>query len=466
MIVAVGASSYYHCSMRQNGALEQRFMIYAFRMATTSKEALADANLKAAVDKAYANVGEWVMRAPLKKGTSPLRLLPNYERWVLDLFTHGEYDEYWQQRGYAISQYYEEHADVPTLYLGGWYDSYARATCENFMALSKMKMSQQVLLMGPWTHGGWGVSYAGDIDFGNHAFINYNDLRLAWFDHFLKGLHTEVVGWTPVKIFVMGTGDGNANYQGRLHHGGYWRDEQDFPLPDTAFTPYYLHANGCLSPATPGADAETPTRFSFDPRDPVPTIGGGISAADPIMKPGAFDQRGNASVFGCKDTLPLNARSDVLTFQTEPLQQAIEITGPITIKLYASSSARDTDFTAKLIDVCPLSADYPDGLAINLSDSIIRARYRNGWNKPELLEPGVVYEFTFELYPTSNVFKKGHRIRLDISSSNFPRFDVNPNTGGDLGVERRFEIAEQVIYYDAEHPSQVVLPIIARTETA
>ena len=466
MIVAVGASNYYHCSMRQNGALEQRFMIYAFRMATTSKEALADANLKAAVDKAYANVGEWVMRAPLKEGTSPLRLLPNYERWVLDLFTHGEYDEYWQQRGYAISQYYEEHADVPTLYLGGWYDSYARATCENFTALSKMKTSQQVLLMGPWTHGGWGVSYAGDIDFGNHAVINYNDLRMAWFDHFLKGLHTEVANWAPVKIFVMGTGDGNANYQGRLHHGGYWRDEQDFPLPDTAFTPYYLHGNGALSLAAPRAADATPTRFSFDPRDPVPTIGGGISAADPIMQPGAFDQRGNSSFFGCKDTLPLNARSDVLTFQTEPLEQAVEITGPITIKLYASSSARDTDFTAKLIDVCPLSADYPDGLAINLSDSIIRARYRNGWNKPELLEPGVVYEFTFELYPTSNVFKKGHRVRLDISSSNFPRFDVNPNTGGDLGVERRFEIAEQVIYHDAEHPSQVVLPIIARKETA
>ena len=461
MIVAVGASNYYHCSMRQNGALEQRFMIYAFRMATTSKEAFADANIKAAVDRAFANVGEWVSRAPLKKGTSPLRMLPNYEQWVLDLFTHGEYDDYWKQRGYAISQYYEEHADVPTLYLGGWYDSYARATCENYTALSKMKQSRQVLLMGPWTHGGWGVSNAGNVDFGTHSFINYNDLRLSWFDHFLKGMHTEVSDWSPVKIFVMGTGEGTPNYQGHLHHSGYWRDEQDFPLPDTQFTPYYLHADGELSTTLPAADEPT-SCFSFDPRDPVPTIGGGISAADPIMGAGAFDQRGNSRFFGCKDTLPLNARSDVLTFQTPPLENDVEVTGPITVKLHASSSARDTDFTAKLIDVCPLSDDFPDGLAINLTDSIIRARYRNGWDAPELLEPGQVYQFVFELYPTSNVFKKGHRIRLDISSSNWPRFDVNPNTGGDLGVERRLEIAEQTIHHEPEHPSHVVLPIIER----
>jgi len=463
MIVAVGASNYYHCSMRQNGALEQRFMIYAFRMATTSKEALADPILKAALDRAYSNVGEWIMRTPLKKGRSPLRLLPNYEQWVIDLFTHGEYDDYWKQRGYAISQYYKEHADVPTLYFGGWYDSYARATCENYTALNKIKKTRQILLMGPWTHGGWGVSYAGDIDFGNHSLINYDDLRLAWFDHFLKGRRTEVVDWTPVKIFVMGTGDGENNYQGRLNHGGYWRAEGDFPLPDTQFTPYHLHANGRLSTTPAHTPDHLPSRFSFDPRDPVPTVGGGISAtASLIMQAGAFDQRGRMDFFGCEDTLPLDARSDVLTFQTYPIELDVEVTGPITIKLHAASSALDTDFTAKLIDVYPSNADHPDGLAINLTDSIIRARYRNGWEKPELMKPEEIYEFTFQLYPTSNFFKKGHCIRLDISSSNFPRFDVNPNTGGDLGIERRFQLAEQAIYHDAQHPSRVILPVIKR----
>jgi putative CocE/NonD family hydrolase len=315
--------------------------------------------------------------------------------------------------------------------------------------------------MGPWTHGGWGETYAGDSDFGTHSLLNYNDLRLSWFDHFLKGMRTPVADWAPVKLFIMGSGDGRPTYDGRLRHGGYWRDEQDFPLPDTAFTPFYLHPDGTLSTAQPQPGGE-PSRYTFDPRDPVPTAGGGISAAAPIMEPGAYDQRGRPDFFGCKDSLPFNARSDVLTFQTEPLTQEVEVTGPITVKLFAASSARDTDFTAKLSDVYPPSPDYPEGLAINLTDSIIRARYRHSWEQPELLEPGKVYAFEFQLYPTANLFKAGHRLRLDISSSNFPRFDVNPNTGGPLGLERRFELAHQAIYHDATHPSQIILPLIQR----
>ncbi len=461
MIVAVGAANYHHASMRQNGALEQRFLIYAMRMATTSKEALADPALRTAVTELFAHAGQWLTRTPYKAGTSALRLLPSYEQWALDILTHGDYDDYWRQRGYAISEYYEEHADVPTLYLGGWYDSYARATCENFIEFRKRKQSRQVLLMGPWTHGGWGVTYAGDLDFGTQALINYNDLRLAWFDHFLKEMQTEVADWAAVKIFVMGGGSGRRTYEGRLDHSGDWRDEADFPLPDTQFIPYYLHADGTLSTSTP-ADPAEPSRYTFDPRDPVPTIGGGISAADPIMQPGAFDQRGRPDFYGCRDTLPLNARSDVLTFQTPPLNDDVEVTGPLTIHLFAASSALDTDFTAKLIDVHPSNADYPAGVAINVSDSILRARYRNSWEQAEMLTPGQIYEFTFQLYPTSNLFKAGHRIRLDISSSNFPRFDVNPNTGGPLGQERRVEPAQQSIYHDHEHPSRLVLPIIRR----
>lgn len=462
MIVAVGASNYYHCSMRQNGALELRFMIYAFRMATTSKEALADPALKAALTDAFANVDQWLTRAPFKAGASILRLLPSYEQWVLDILTHGDYDEYWQQRGYAISHYYEEHADVPTLYLGGWYDSYARATCENFMALHKSKQSRQHLLMGPWTHGGWEETYAGDFDFGTHSHVNYNDLRLSWFDHFLKGLQTEVATWQPVRLFVMGSGDGRRNYEGRIDHGGEWRDESDFPITGTQFVPYYLQEDGSLSRDKPAKSGGEPSRYTFDPRDPVPTIGGGISAADPVMQPGAFDQRGRPDIYGIHDTLPLNARSDVLSFQTAPLSQAVEVTGPISVTLFAASSALDTDFTAKLLDVFPPCADYPEGMAINISDSILRARYRDGWTDPKLLTPGEVYEFTFHLYPTANIFKRGHCIRLDISSSNFPRFDVNPNTGGPLGKERRIALAQQAVYHDAEHATHIVLPVIER----
>jgi putative CocE/NonD family hydrolase len=202
------------------------------------------------------------------------------------------------------------------------------------------------------------------------------------------------------------------------------------------------------------------SRYTFDPRDPVPTTGGGISAANQVMPPGAYDQRGEARFYGCRDTLPLSARNDVLVFQTSPLAEATEVTGPITVQLWASCSALDTDFTAKLIDVHPHSADYPAGFAQNLSDSIVRARYRNDREQAELLEPGRVYAFEIVLYPTSNLFGAGHRIRLDVSSSNFPRFDVNPNTGGPLGRERRFVLAENAVYHDPQHPSYVALPII------
>jgi len=464
MIVAVGASNYYHSSMRHNGVLEQRFLVYIFRMAITSKEAGADPNLKKELIKLFTEkMPEIVRRFPLKKGATILRRLPSLERWALDILTRGDYDGYWKEhRGYAISEYYQEHADVPTLYLGGWYDSYARNTCESYMALSRMKRTPQYLLMGPWTHGKYEINHAGDLDFGTEAQISYEDLKLAWFDYFLKGMTTEVASWPPVRIFTMGTGDGRrviagapgetAEYPGRINHGGFWRGVKDWPIPGTRFIPYYLLRDGTLSLKKPDGSDMAPSRFTFDPKDPVPTIGGGLSAADSVMKPGAFDQRG-------KDTLPLLSRADVLTFQTPPLDTGTEITGPIEVHLWASSSAVDTDFTAKLMDVYPPSDDYPDGLAINLTDSITRARYRNGYEKPELMSPGKPYEFVFQLYPTSNVFKKGHRIRLDISSSNWPRFDVNPNTGGPLGLEQRCEIAHQAIYHDAERPSHIVLPL-------
>lgn len=462
MVVSVGTSNYHTSSMRQNGALELRFMVYAFRMATTSREALADATLKAALTDDFARVGEWLTRTPYKKGSSSLRFLPSYEQWLLDILGEGDYNEYWKQRGYAIDHYYEEHADVPTIYLGGWYDSYARGTTANYVALSRMKQTPQHLIMGPWTHGGWASSFAGDVDFGPDALMDdYNGYRLRWFDRWLKGIENGVDREQPVRLFVMGGGDSRKDRSGRLSHGGVWRDAPDWPLPSTRATPYYLHADGTLSPQSPAASE--PSRYTFDPRDPVPTIGGGISAAEHIMPAGAYDQRGGKRFYGCKDTLPLAARSDVLVFQTPELTEDVEVTGPLTVKLWAATSARDTDFTAKLIDVHPPNPDYPDGFAQNISDSILRGRYRNSRDQAELLEPGTVYEFAIVLYPTSNVFARGHRIRLDISSSNFPRFDINPNTGGVLGRDRRFELAEQAVFHDPERPSHIVLPVQPRS---
>ncbi len=459
MVVAVGTSNYHTSSMRQNGALELRFMIYAFRMATTSREALADAALKAALDADFARVGEWLTRTPYRKGSSALRFLPSYEQWVLDLLGEGDFNDYWKQRGYAIDHYYDEHADVPTIYLGGWYDTYTRGTTANYVSLSKRMKSPQHLLMGPWTHGGWGNSFAGDVDFGSESVLDdYDGYRLRWFDRWLKGIDNGVDREKPVRIFVMGGGDGRKNREGRLNCMGAWRDVEDWPLPGTRFTPYYLHSDGTIAEDMP--EPSEPSRYTFDPRDPVPTVGGNLSAGDPILVAGAYDQRGDSRFYGCMDTLPLSARGDVLVFQTPELDKPLEVTGPLTAKLWASSSAKDTDFTVKLIDVHPPNEDHPDGFAQNITDSIIRGRYRRSRDKPELMAPGEIYELEIVMYPTSTVFDAGHRIRLDVSSSNFPRFDINPNTGGALGRDRRVALAENVIYHDPDHPSHIVLPVI------
>lgn len=454
MIVGVGASNYYHSSMRHNGAAEQRFQVYAFRMAVTSKEASANPALKAALIDAFENqMPDIVKNLPLKKNSTLLSSLPSYEKWALDIVQNTDYDNYWKQRGYAISEYYTEHADIPSLYLGGWYDSYARNTCESFLKLKEIKDSPQKLLMGPWTHGGWEVTYSGDVDFGTDSHINHNDLRLSWFDHYMKNMDTEVKYWPDIRIFTMGSEEVRPDDQHRIYKGGFWQDESSWPPRDSLPTRYYLEQEGGLSLNAPQNNDDSCTSYTYDPKNPVPTVGGGLSAADSIMPPGAYDQRGRLDLLGCSDTQPLNTRDDILTFQTLPLEKPVEVTGPIVIHLWASSSETDTDFTAKLIDVVPPSTSYPEGLAINLSDSIIRTRYRNNWSSPEPMIPNNPYEFIFELYPTSNIFNSGHKIRLDISSSNWPRFDINPNTFSSSHMDKSYRLAKQRVFHNIEHQS-------------
>jgi len=465
MFVTEGPSDYYACSMRHNGALEQRFLIYAFHMAVTSREARANPALRIALSEARNNLAYWLKRLPLKRGASPLRLVPAYEQWAIDLQTHATYDEYWRQRGYAIHEYYREHADVPTVYFGSWYDSYARATCDNFVALSNLKKTPQRLVMGPWLHGVRADEDAsGDAWFGPEAIETYDGIRLRWFDHWLKGIETGVTEEPPVRIFVMGGGSGRKSFDvlglnGRLDHGGRWRTESQWPLARARPTPFYLQSGGGLSTQAPQVRASA-TSWSFDPRDPVPTIGGNISVGFEFMPAGGFDQRTRAGAFGANDTLPLVARADVVAYVSDPLERDFEVTGPVVANLWVSSSAVDTDFTAKLIDLYPPNIDYPDGYALNLTDSIIRMRYRDSFEKPEPMVPNKVCRVSFPLYPTSNLFKAGHRIRVDIASSNFPRFDVNPNTGGPLGQSGAIVVAQNTVHHDLEHPSHLVLPVV------
>ncbi len=461
--VSMGFHNYHTASMRQGGALEVRFFLYAFMMGITSKEAMADPTKRVALERAWADVRSWLKQAPPKAGLTPLRHVPSYERWILDIWEHGEYDAYWRSRpAYSIEDLYDQHADVPIYLCGAWYDSYARSTVTNYVELSRRKRGPARLIMGPWIHGGANIdlSYAGDADFGPDAPLGYNYFRLRWFDAVLKGARNGLLEKPPVQIFVMGGGSGRkAPGTGRLDVGGRWRFEHEWPLRRTEYTPFYLQAGGGLAPRKPPAGASA-SRYVFDPADPVPTIGGNISVGYDLMLGGGFNQRGGPHVFGATDTLPLSARRDVLVFSTPPLERDMEVTGSVTVKLWAASSAPDTDFTAKLIDVYPPNGDYPDGYELNIGDSIIRARYRDSREQAALMEPGSVYEFTITLYPTSVVFQRGHQLRLHISSSNFPRFDVNRNTGGSLRLEQVSQAAVQTIFHDADRPSHVLLPII------
>jgi putative CocE/NonD family hydrolase len=451
-------------SVRNAGAFEMRFWNWIMLNAGNGSRAGRDPGTLAVLKEMAQARMAYLPHLPLRKGTTPLRLAPEYEEWLVEAMNHGADDEFWAQNN-IVSQP-KRYKDMPVYLVGGWYDSWAGNTTANFTALSGALKSPVYLIMGPWIHGAQGNFSHGQVTFGKDAAIpDPLAWRLEWFDHWLKGRDNAVGKAAPfaskVRIFVMGTGDGRKNEKGLLNHGGSWRDEREWPLARTRYTPYYFHGSGSLSPTKPTVRNEG-TSYQFDPKNPVPTLGGNISSGNDLLQPGAWDQRGGEKVWNWKDPVPVAARNDVIVFQTEPLAADVEVTGEIEVKVWASSSALDTDFTAKLIDVYPVSQDYPNGFELGIGDGIIRARFRETLAKEKLMEPGKIYPFTIKLYPTSNVFKKGHRIRVDVSSSNFPRFDVNPNTGEPLNRHRRTVIATNTLYHDRDHPSQIVLPVIPK----
>ena len=487
MVPNMSGANAHESSVRQGGALELRFLAWAFWHSglNTQKALKANPALDAALNMGAPSFSDWLTRLPIRKGQTQLKLVPAYEQWALKILTEADFTDYWKHPSFAPALYWDDFPDMPMLIVGGWYDSYTRSTFKNFEGLTACNKGPVRVLVGPWTHGSSTVelSYAGDVEFGEAAALeSFRQLHLQWFNWTLKGEDSDLAAEPPVRIFVMGGGGGQRTASGRLLHGGRWRDEQEWPLARTRYTAYYLHGDGRLSAEIAAGDGGS-TTYRFDPSDPVPSIGGSVSSlaelgdmpagvADPafaprttrvhqIMDSGGFDQVEGPQFWGCKPPyLPLGSRRDVLVFQTEPLAEDVEVTGPIEVKLWVSSSAVDTDFTAKLIDLYPPSAWYPHGYALNLTDSIMRLRYRKGPERGELLTPGEVAELTIVLYPTSNLFVAGHCIRLDISSSNFPRFDVNPNTGDRIGQERRRVGADNTVYHSAGRASHVVLPVI------
>lgn len=460
LVVMGGISDGWDHKIRNHGAFELgQQMVWAFRQAYLEAD---DPVVRQALNAEP--VEHWMTALPLRKGLSSLRVAPMYEDYLLTMATNA--DQYhWKGIGTNWLEYHEQTADIPMLLMSGWYDSYAGGIVANYVGLSRLKLGPIKLIMGPWVHGSSLSTHASEVEFGPEATIVgfERNFHVRWYNHYLKGESNDSAADPPVRIFVMGTGDGHRDQNDRLYHGGYWRDEQEWPISSTRFEPYYFQGDGSLSRNLPGGSSSG-TTYTFDPRNPVPTMGGsftGTTVGSTSIPCGALDQREREDIYGCKAPyLPLKSRSDVVVFQTEQLEQEIEVIGSIVVKIYASSTAVDTDFTAKLIDVYPPSVDYPLGFEMNLTDGVIRARYRNSHNCQELMEPGTRYEFTITLFPTANRFKKGHRIRLDISSSNFPRFDVNPNTGEPLGCERRWMVADNTIYHCAEYASHVILPIV------
>ena len=375
---------------------------------------------------------DWLWRLPLldfdERGIRDLA--PGYF-WMLE---RPSYDDFW--RTYDIGLRHDRFR-VPALHTTGWYDTLLKGTLDNFRGIRARAATHEAregqrLIVGPWTHARPTLESTsiGDVHYGPDAGLDHASLLLAWWGHWLGEEETDVMASAPVRLFVMGVNE--------------WRDEEAWPLERAVPTRWYLHSTGAAASdpedgtidTMPASGPEPPDRYVYDPADPVPTGAMGGYSRSPA------------------DPTEIERRPDVLVYTSAPLDEALEVTGYIELVLTVSSSAPDTDFTGKLIDVAP------DGTARTLTDGILRARYRNGFETPELLAPGAPTRLSIDLLATSNVFLPGHRIRVEVSSSNFPRFDRNPNTGAPFATDSETRVARQAIHHDAVHVSYVVLPVV------
>jgi putative CocE/NonD family hydrolase len=426
----VTSSEYYDGWTYQNGALMQWF-------SSSWTSGLAIDTLRRYADRAQAPK-EWVNTLPLQdyqllKTPQTSELAPYFRDWL----SHERDDAYWAQ--WRVSDHYSQMT-VMGLHAGGWHDLFLKGSIKNYTGLHQQAATAEAragqrLIVGPWAHAPTSpAGKVGDVTFGKDAVLDNTSMTLKWFDYSLKGIKNEFSGGAPVRLFIMGN--------------NVWRDEQEFPLARTRYTKFYLHSSkgansvagdGSLSVTAPGAEKKD--EFDYDPQNPVPTIGGRLCCGG-ALPPGPADQRANET------------RPDVLVFSTPPLTADTEVTGYISVELYASTSAIDTDFTALLVDVDE------SGYARFLTDGIVRARYRENTKAGSPITPGEVYKYTIDLWATANVFKAGHRIRLYISSSNFPRFNRNLNTGEDITGTSRSLKAHQTIYHDRDHSSVLILPVI------
>ena len=385
---------------------------------------------------------DWLWQVPLKDFAGFRRngnIAAYYDEWL----ARPAYDDYW---GALDVEMKYPRIQVPALITGGWYDVFQEGTVRNFLGMREEGGSEAArngtqLVMRALCHACPADTTAGEIDFGPDNAFDLNAAWARWFDYWLKGIDNGVADDPPVRLFVMTPPDeGTAG-------GGFWVTADEFPPPGAVETRLYLqsggHANSLAGDGALAADgpAGPADRFVYDPREPVPTVGGNMCCRNDMLASGAFDQRG------------VERRGDVLVYTSEPLEEDVTVIGPVRVELWAASSAPDTDFTAKLVDV------HVDGYAHNVSEGIIRARYRNSDYLESWLTPGAVHDYTIDLGYTATVFRRGHRIRLEISSSNFPHFDRNPNTATVFGEGAELKAATQRVLHDELHPSHLVLQV-------
>ncbi len=448
----------YQGGVRRGGAFELKQATWAMKHAALSPRA-RDPLVAAAL--AAEDVRDWFSAMPWRRGVSPLRHNPEYEAYLLEQWEHGTFDAFWQSPELYAVPHYAKIARRPVFLVSGWFDPYAETVLEHYRAL-RAEGGHAECVVGPWLHGRRSTTFAGECDFGAGSVLDgqiapdYQTLRLDWFRRHL--LQEGEARAPSVQWFAMGGGSGAKTGAGLRDHGGTWRWAESWPPETAVSTDYHLGADGELTPA-PASPAEILLRT--DPACPVPTLGGAVTSGEPLMEGGAFDQVPGPGTFAASPPyLPLAARADVLVFATPPLETEVEIAGPVTLHIGLVADVPDLDLTAKLVDWAAPNADYPKGFAVNLTDGILRLRYRDDWSAPTLLEPGRRYDVSVALLPVAARFARGHRIRVDISGSNFPKFDVNPQTGEPEGRANGSRIAHTRLQL-GDGAARLVLPVLS-----
>ena len=487
--VDVAPTSAFHWMSRQGGAMALHMYGALYLHGFDAPEIQDDPVALRRIELGVENLRDELQKMPFRPGQTPIAAVPNLEKVLFHYYYEGTQTEFWRQECTDQTPHLHRFPDIPAVFSSGWYDAFPTEVAAQFVFLAERNRSPQRLLLGPWNHGGmrgYGNTNVHEVDFGATAKWGnavYCAERLRWFDRWLKDIDTGVDADPPIRIFVMGGGSGRTTAAGHLDHGGRWRGEEAWPPARAQATVWYLRAGGGLTTEPPGErDAGAQRSWTHDPAHPVPTLGGAVTGffewvevpegmdrayltprarMHSVVTDGPMHQRERPGLFGCEPPFPLlSERADVLVFQSEPLEHDVEVTGSAEARLFVSSSAPDTDVTAKLVDVHPPSVDWPQGFHMLLCDSILRLRFREGFDREVLMEAGECYAITIELPPVSNLFAAGHRIRLDIASSNFPRFDVNPNTGEPLGRHSGEVAARNCVHLSPGRASHVVLPVV------